>query len=277
MFLKSCLNGSRSKTDHVRCPLTAAELAADAAAVVAVGIQALHVHPRNDEGDETLEAVHIAAAVTAIRKTVSVPIGVSTGAWFLPEPADRLDAIERWTTLPDFASVNFHEPGATEVARLLLDRDIGVEAGLWNLGAARSLMQSDIWHGCVRVLFEPMESRSRTLWRTSTPWRKPPARYRAALLGSSTATTEPSGPCSMRRTVAGIRVASASRTHWSVRGATRPSTTPTWPPPPSPSSTHRRPEKTNGDPVAGPDRRDVASASARSSRHRPTATQRLRA
>lgn len=157
MFLKSCLNGSRSKTDHRRCPITAAELAADAAAVVAVGIQALHVHPRNDGGEETLEAAHITAAMTAIRQTVTVPTGISTGAWFLTEPADRLRAIERWTVLPDFASVNFHEPGATEIARLLLDRGIGVEAGLWNVGAARSLMHSDIVHDCVRVLFEPME------------------------------------------------------------------------------------------------------------------------
>jgi uncharacterized protein (DUF849 family) len=96
-------------------------------------------------------------ALNAMRASVSVPIGVSTGAWFLPDPTDRLRTISAWEVLPDFASVNFHEAGAVDVARLLLDRGIGVEAGLWNEEAARVLMASDLGPRCLRLLLEPME------------------------------------------------------------------------------------------------------------------------
>lgn len=157
MFLKGCLNGSRSKADHPRCPITPVELAADADAVVVAGVRAVHVHPRDEAGKETLEASSVASALDAVRARVTVPIGVSTGAWFLPETTDRLRAIRAWTVLPDFASVNFHEPGAADVARLLLDRGIAVEAGLWNLKAAEALMQADLGRVCLRLLFEPME------------------------------------------------------------------------------------------------------------------------
>ena len=36
-----------------------------------------------------------------------------------------------WTTLPDFASVNFDEPGTTALAELLMEKGVGVEAGLF--------------------------------------------------------------------------------------------------------------------------------------------------
>ena len=38
--------------------------------------------------------------------------------------------------MPDFAGVNFHELGAVRIARLLLDKGVGVEAGIWNVKAA---------------------------------------------------------------------------------------------------------------------------------------------
>lgn len=38
--------------------------------------------------------------------------------------------------LPDFASVNWHEDGADEVAAALLEIGVGVEAGLWHVDAA---------------------------------------------------------------------------------------------------------------------------------------------
>jgi len=63
---------------------------------------------------------------TACRST---PVGVSTGAWIVPDADQRLALIGAWEVLPDFAGVNFHEPGALEVARLLLGKGIAVEAG----------------------------------------------------------------------------------------------------------------------------------------------------
>lgn len=54
------------------------------------------------------------------------------GAWAEPGPAARAARVRDWTALPDFASVNWHEPGAEELAGVLLDLGVGVEAGLWS-------------------------------------------------------------------------------------------------------------------------------------------------
>jgi uncharacterized protein (DUF849 family) len=156
-MLKACLNGARRRSDHPCCPVTPDELASAGAAAVASGAAALHVHPRGDDGAETLDGAAIAAALDALRANVTVPIGVSTGAWFLPDPDDRLRAIDGWTVLPDFASVNVHEAGALRIAAALLDRGVGVEAGIWTGDAARTLVASGLAERCLRFLFEPME------------------------------------------------------------------------------------------------------------------------
>jgi uncharacterized protein (DUF849 family) len=131
-------------------------VAAEARAAVEAGAGAIHVHPRAADGRETLEGRAVANAVTALREVVDVPIGVSTGAWFLPDPADRLRAIEGWTVLPDFASVNMHELGAEHVAGLLLDRGVDFEAGIWTVDAARTFAEGGATQHCLRVLYEPM-------------------------------------------------------------------------------------------------------------------------
>ena len=159
MLLKACLNGDRSQADHPAVPVTPEELAADAAAAVDAGAGALHVHPRDGDGNETLVAASVGAAVDAIRAATAraVPVGVSTGAWFTPDPADRIAHIRRWTVLPDFASVNLHEEGAVDVARTLLDRGVAVEAGVWTPEAAEILVDSGLLERSLRILLEPME------------------------------------------------------------------------------------------------------------------------
>jgi uncharacterized protein (DUF849 family) len=59
--------------------------------------------------------------------------------------------------LPDFAGVNFHEPGAVRIARLLLDKGVGVEAGIWNAEAARIFRESGLSDRCLRILIEPAQ------------------------------------------------------------------------------------------------------------------------
>lgn len=125
--------------------------------VAAAGAMALHVHPRDTEGNETFDGGYIGEALSAIREMTSVPVGVSTGAWFLPDAGDRLRAIDAWEVVPDFASVNFHESGAVDIARLLVDRDIGVEAGLWHEDAATAFAESGLGDRCLRILVEPTE------------------------------------------------------------------------------------------------------------------------
>lgn len=155
ILLKACLNGNRTRAEHDRVPLTADELAADARAVAAAGAGAVHVHPRDDAGRETLAGPESDAAVAAIRRACpGLPFGLTTGAWIEPDVERRLAAVAGWTELPDFASVNVYEEGCDDVARLLLDRGIGVEAGLATVEDAQRLAASVWSERCLRVLVE---------------------------------------------------------------------------------------------------------------------------
>ncbi len=157
-LIKACLNGGRPAGSIPGLPVTPAELAADARAAVAAGAGAIHVHPRDAEGHQRLDASAVGAAVQAIRGAVpGVPVGVTTGAWIEPDVARRLELIGSWEVLPDFASVNFHEDGAEEIALLLIERGVGVEAGLWRPEAAERFVASGLAERCLRVLLEPME------------------------------------------------------------------------------------------------------------------------
>lgn len=158
MFLKCCLNGATRRSAHPAVPETPAQLSEAAAAAVAAGASAIHMHPRDGTGAESLDGSAISPAVAAVRAALGpgTGVGVSTGAWFLPDPADRLAAVATWTDLPDFASVNVHEEGALDLARALLDRGVGVEAGLWHVEGARLLVASGLAERCTRMLVEPL-------------------------------------------------------------------------------------------------------------------------
>ena len=138
-MLKACLNGGRRRDEHPAVPVTPAELAADAARCAALGVAAVHVHPRDATGAESLAAAVIAEAVTVLRADApGLPVGVSTGAWIEPDPVARVAAVRAWPVLPDFASVNAHEPGAEAVAAALHERGVLVEAGLWTVAAVEA-------------------------------------------------------------------------------------------------------------------------------------------
>ena len=121
------------------------------------GAVALHIHPRSPTGDETLEAFAVAAALLAIRQSCpSIPLEVSTAAWIVKDPANRLALVQSWEVHPDSAGVNFGEPGAIELAELLLARGIGIEAGLFTSADARKLIQSGLASSCQHVQIEPI-------------------------------------------------------------------------------------------------------------------------
>ncbi len=133
MLLEAALNGARDPAAHPALPVTPAALAAAAAESVAAGAGAIHFHVRGPNGRESLAADDVVQALGAVRAAVPrTPVGVSTGAWIVRDPARRLSLIGQWVALPDFASVNFHEEGAVELARLLRSRGVGIEAGLAN-------------------------------------------------------------------------------------------------------------------------------------------------
>ncbi|GAB2671333.1 3-keto-5-aminohexanoate cleavage protein [Saccharopolyspora gloriosae] len=130
-MLQACLNGARSPREHHHLPVHPEQLAAAAASCVAAGATELHLHPKHPDGTDSVDPHVLAAALLAVRAAApGVAVGVTTGAWTAPDPRDRVAAIRGWTVLPDRASVNWHEPGADDIARALLERGIAVEAGL---------------------------------------------------------------------------------------------------------------------------------------------------
>ncbi|MFD4873716.1 3-keto-5-aminohexanoate cleavage protein [Streptomyces sp. NPDC058420] len=154
-MVQVCLNGARGAADGWMVPVTPGALADAAVEAVTAGATDVHLHPKTPCGHDTLSPRVLAVTLEAIRARVPVPIGVTTGAWAEPDPAARLERIRTWTTLPDHASVNWHEPGAEEVATALLDRGVGVEAGIWSgtEGAARFAV-SPLRSKVLRVLAE---------------------------------------------------------------------------------------------------------------------------
>ncbi len=157
-MVQACLNGARLPAEHPTLPVTADQLAQAAAATVAEGATALHVHPKGADGRDSLLNEHVSQALRAVRLAVpGVPLGITTGAWALPDPVARRRIVESWDVRPDFASVNWHEPGGGEVAEALLTAGVAVEAGLWQRDAVRAFLASGLAERCLRVLLEPME------------------------------------------------------------------------------------------------------------------------
>jgi uncharacterized protein (DUF849 family) len=147
MLIQACLNGDRGEP---RVPKTPAELAAATAACVTAGARSIHCHPRDGDGAETLAPADVAAAVHAIRAAAPrVELSLSTGLWITGGDADaRTRAVAGWTERPDLVSVNVSEEGWTELAGLLAERGIGVEAGVWTVADVRALADSglvEVW------------------------------------------------------------------------------------------------------------------------------------
>jgi uncharacterized protein (DUF849 family) len=155
VLLKACLNGRRSPAEHPALPTSPEALARDVASVATAGVGAVHFHPKNAAGFDTLEADDLAAALIAARAVrPAVPLGVTTGAWAVADPKERATLVRTWSVLPDFASVNWHEPGAEALATALLERGVGVEAGLWHEQAVEAWLASPHRDQCFRVLLE---------------------------------------------------------------------------------------------------------------------------
>ncbi|GII76072.1 hypothetical protein Sru01_10540 [Sphaerisporangium rufum] len=168
MWLKACLNGDRAPGDHPALPLTPAALAADARAAAEAGAAAVHLHPRDASGAESLAAADIGAAMAAIRAAVpGLPAGVSTGLWITGgDAAARLALVRSWAGLPDdarpdFASCNLSEPGFAELAAAVAAAGVAVEAGVWSVADAEALAAAAAAPGfppVLRVLVEIIDA-----------------------------------------------------------------------------------------------------------------------
>jgi uncharacterized protein (DUF849 family) len=153
VLVKAALNGSRAPGAHPALPITEQQLAADAAACARAGAGAIHMHPRDANGRESLDPAVIDRVVSVVRAACGVRVGVSTGAWIEPDPERRAALVASWRE-PDMASVNLGEEGAEPVMRALLAADIGVEAGVWSAEDAERLAATGLAGRLTRVLVE---------------------------------------------------------------------------------------------------------------------------
>lgn len=155
-MLQAALNGDR---DHPAVPRTPGALATEGAAAVAAGARVLHFHPHDEHGVQTLEAGVCAAAIRTVRAACpGVPISLSTAEGIEPDAEHRRAAVAAWTELPDLVTANMGEPGILELCDLLLERGVGIEAGLLSAADARAFVASGIAGRCTRVMVEPLDA-----------------------------------------------------------------------------------------------------------------------
>jgi uncharacterized protein (DUF849 family) len=158
-LLEVALNGSRSTTEHPRIPRTPDQLAEEARASVEAGARALHLHPYDAAGHETLAAEPCAAALRAVRAAcLGVPVSLSTSAGIEPDSRKRLELVASWEVLPDLVTANQGEVGIVELCEHLIARGVGIEAGLLCVADADAFVRSGLADRCVRALVEPLDA-----------------------------------------------------------------------------------------------------------------------
>ena len=169
MFLQCALNGTRAPGAHDALPLTPADLARDAREVVEAGAGALHVHPRGEDGRESLAPADVDAAVAALREAVpGTELSLTTGLWVTGgDVAQRLEHVRGWSELPDCVSLNVAEEGWRELGELLAGRGIWIEAGLFAPAHPARLADSRLAQRCRRALVEPQETSPQTAVTTA--------------------------------------------------------------------------------------------------------------
>ncbi|WP_017582740.1 3-keto-5-aminohexanoate cleavage protein [Nocardiopsis valliformis] len=158
MRIVACLNGDRRPGAHPALPVSVDQLVTDAHAVVAAGATAVHIHPRDAGGAESLEPQAVAALMERMRADgPDVPVSLTTSLSAESDPWRRYDLVQRWASpsLPDSVSVNLHEAGSVDLIHLLGDRRVAVEAGVWTVDAARILVATKV--RVAAVLVEPTQ------------------------------------------------------------------------------------------------------------------------
>jgi uncharacterized protein (DUF849 family) len=150
--MKVCLNGARSREEHPAVPLAQAELAASAAAAVAAGAEAVHLHPRGADGGESLLAADVASVnlsepgwAELCGVLASAGIAAEAGVWSVADAdqlADAGNAVEWLRILVEIMDAPAQKAVTTadEVLRRLTDLGVtpprllhGEGPGCWSL------------------------------------------------------------------------------------------------------------------------------------------------
>lgn len=150
-------NGDRPPEAHPALPVTLEEIVVDAAACLAAGAESVHLHPRRPaDGASSLAAKVCDPVVAAIRSAApALEISLSTSELIaLDGAADRIAAISAWRTPPDLVSLNLAEEGSIELGCALLERGIGIEAGVFDFRDADALLVAPWADKVNRILVE---------------------------------------------------------------------------------------------------------------------------
>lgn len=115
VIIMSAPNGARrGKAEHAALPITAGELAATAAELVAAGVSVLHLHVRDEQGKHTLEPARYREALAAIRERVGEQMILQV----------TTEAVGSYTKEEQMAVVRELEPEAVSLAlREICPRD----------------------------------------------------------------------------------------------------------------------------------------------------------
>lgn len=138
-------------------PRTPDELASEARASVDAGARVLHLHPYDADGRQTFKAEPCAAAIRAVRAVCpGIAISLSTSAEIEADPERRRSLVAGWTELPELVTANQGEEGIVDLCALLVERGIGIEAGLLSVDDAHAFVVAGIAGQCVRAMVEPL-------------------------------------------------------------------------------------------------------------------------
>lgn len=100
-------NGARrTKADHPRLPMSAAEIARDAAEALEAGAAMIHLHVRDANGEHTLDADLYREAVTAVRNAVGDRLVVQV----------TTEAVGRYTPTEQIAVIDALQPESVSIA-----------------------------------------------------------------------------------------------------------------------------------------------------------------
>src|SRR5260370_3190333 len=131
----------------------------DGRKVIAAGASEIHLHVRGEDGLESLAPKYVDATITALRTALpGTLIGISTGAWIEKDGDRLLGYVDRWSALPDYASVNLSERNAPALMEKLHRLGVGIEAGLAQKEDAERLLKLGLDRLLLWLLVEIDES-----------------------------------------------------------------------------------------------------------------------
>jgi uncharacterized protein (DUF849 family) len=151
-------NGPWGKDMHPAMPVSIDELLVELQACFQAGAEGVHLHVRDRRGAETLDPAVVndtCAQVRAVAASMGarLEIGLTTGAWIVPELAERIALIREWEGV-DCATVNLSEDGFDQVMAALMEVGIGVDVGLWAPVEMARLVASGVLPEVRRVSIE---------------------------------------------------------------------------------------------------------------------------